>query len=66
MTLAAGLCTIRDQNSALLVIPYKLGLEVVVRSDSAGASHGFGDAIRSRGLAFPVGFDLTKPVREAS
>jgi hypothetical protein len=27
MNLAAGLCTIRDQNSALLVIPYRTGKE---------------------------------------
>ncbi len=41
------------------------GLEVLVRSDSAGASHGFVNAIVSRGLEFSVGFDITGPVREA-
>ena len=41
------------------------GLEVLVRSDSAGASHGFVKAIVSRGLEFSVGFDITEPVREA-
>ena len=41
------------------------GLEVLVRSDSAGASHGFVDAIAERGLEFSVGFDVTEPVREA-
>ncbi|MHB8395465.1 MAG: IS1380 family transposase [Candidatus Dormibacteria bacterium] len=41
------------------------GLEVLVRSDSAGASHGFVNAIVSRGLEFSVGFDVTEPVREA-
>ena len=40
-------------------------LEVLVRSDSAGASHGFVNAIVSRGLEFSVGFDITEPVREA-
>jgi hypothetical protein len=32
-----------------------------VRSDSAGASHGFVDAIAERGLEFSVGFDVTEP-----
>jgi hypothetical protein len=41
------------------------GLEVLVRSDSAGASHGFVGAIAERGLEFSVGFDVTEPVREA-
>jgi hypothetical protein len=41
------------------------GLEVLVRSDSAGASHGFVSAIAERGLEFSVGFDVTEPVREA-
>jgi hypothetical protein len=40
------------------------GLEVLVGSDSAGASHGFVNAIVSRGLEFSVGFDLTAPVRQ--
>jgi hypothetical protein len=43
----------------------KQGLEVLVRSDSAGASHGFVGAIGERGLEFSVGFDVTEPVREA-
>jgi hypothetical protein len=34
---------------------------VLVRSDSAGASHGFVDAIAERGLEFSVGFDVTEP-----
>ena len=41
------------------------GLEVLVRSDSAGASHGFVGAIAERGLEFSVGFDVTEPVRAA-
>jgi hypothetical protein len=41
------------------------GLEVLVRSDSAGASHGFVGAIAERGLEFSVGFDVTEPVRLA-
>lgn len=41
------------------------GLEVLVRADSAGATHGFVDAIVARGLEFSIGFDVTEPVRDA-
>ena len=41
------------------------GPRVLVRSDSAGASHGFVGAIAERGLEFSVGFDVTEAVREA-
>ena len=72
----AGSDTTQDQISLLDEAPAQLpqptcqrdpelGLEVQVRSDSAGASHGFVDAIVSRGLEFSVGFDLTEPVRDA-
>ena len=41
------------------------GLDVLVRADSAGATHGFVDAIDAHGLEFSIGFDVTEPVREA-
>ena len=41
------------------------GLDVLVRADSAGATHGFVDAIVAHGLEFSIGFDVTEPVREA-
>jgi hypothetical protein len=41
------------------------GPRVLVRSDSAGASHDFVGAIAERGLEFSVGFDVTESVREA-
>lgn len=41
------------------------GLEVLVRWDSAGASHSFVNAIVSRGLEFSVGPDASEPVRKA-
>lgn len=41
------------------------GVEVLVRADSAGATHGFTDAIASRGLEFSIGFDITEAVRVA-
>jgi hypothetical protein len=36
---------------------------IVVRTDSAGASHDFVQGVRDRGLHFSVGFDLTATVR---
>jgi hypothetical protein len=59
-----------DEALAQLPLPTRAedlerGLEVLVRSDSAGASHQFVNAVVSRGLEFSVGFDVTEPVREA-
>ena len=42
----------------------ELGLDVLVRSDSAEVSHGFVDASMSQALEFSVGSDLTEAVRE--
>ncbi len=41
------------------------GHGILVRADSAGASHAFLDAIADMGMSFSVGFDLTAPVRAA-
>jgi hypothetical protein len=41
------------------------GLEVLIRADSAGATHGFVDAIVAHGLEFSIGFDITEAVRMA-
>lgn len=38
---------------------------MVVRCDSAGASHGFVDALREAGIAFSVGFPCDQAVRDA-
>ena len=59
-----------DAALAQLPLPTKAedleqGPRVLVRSDSAGASHDFVGAIAERGLEFSVGFDVTEPVREA-
>jgi len=40
-------------------------LEVLVRADTAGATHSFVEAITGRGLEFSIGFDVTEPVRLA-
>jgi hypothetical protein len=41
------------------------GVEVLVRADSAGASHGFANAIVAKGFEFSIGFDVTEAVRLA-
>jgi hypothetical protein len=39
--------------------------EILVRADSAGATHGLIDYCREADLRFSVGFELTEPVRQA-
>jgi hypothetical protein len=39
--------------------------EIILRFDSAGATHGLLDWAREGDIRFSVGFDLTEPVREA-
>jgi hypothetical protein len=41
------------------------GAAMLVRSDSAGASHEFIDALRERGIEFSVGYPITEDVRKA-
>jgi len=41
------------------------GADVLVRADSAGATHGFVDAIVAKGFEFSIGFDITEAVRRA-
>jgi hypothetical protein len=43
----------------------EVGADVLVRADSAGATHGFVDAIVGRGFEFSIGFDITETVRLA-
>jgi hypothetical protein len=51
---------------ALAQLPQAGGeLPVLVRSDSAGASHGLVDHLRARGVRFSIGFDLDQRVRAA-
>jgi hypothetical protein len=40
-------------------------LEILVRADSAGATHGLIDYCREANLRFSVGYELTEPVRAA-
>ena len=41
------------------------GMEVLVRADTAGATHGFVDAIVAKGFSFSIGLDITEAVRLA-
>lgn len=67
----AGANTVADQievaEEALEQLPADIatGAEIVLRCDSAGATHGLLDWAREGRIRFSVGFDLTEPVREA-
>jgi Transposase DDE domain group 1 len=67
----AGANTVVDQievaEEALEQLPAEIAAdsEIVLRCDSAGATHGLLDWAREGGIRFSVGFDLTEPVREA-
>ena len=52
---------------ALAQVPagYLEALEILVRADSAGATHGLIDYCREGNLRFSVGYELTEPVRAA-
>jgi hypothetical protein len=52
---------------ALAQIPAKYieSMEILVRADSAGATHGLVDFCREGNMRFSVGYELTEPVREA-
>jgi len=59
-------------DAALAQLPVKTrvadpenGEWMLARADSAGATHGFIDALRERGIEFSVGFPMDEPVREA-
>ncbi len=67
----AGANTVADHvtvlDRALEQIPaeYIEGIEILVRADSAGATHGLVDYCREANLRFSVGYELTEPVRAA-
>jgi hypothetical protein len=67
----AGANTVVDQievaEEALEQLPSGLAAdsEIVLRFDSAGATHGLLDWAREGDIRFSVGFDLTEPVRRA-
>ncbi|MGH9126278.1 MAG: IS1380 family transposase [Acidimicrobiales bacterium] len=67
---AADHVTLLDQALAQLPVKCKRddpvkGVDMLVRADSAGATHGFVDAVVARGMEFPIGFDVTVAVCRA-
>lgn len=56
--------TVFDQALAQLPAP-EATRSLLVRADSAGATHQFLDHVVAKGLYFSMGFDLTEKVREA-
>ena len=67
----AGANTASDQlavgDLALAQIPeaHIEGIEMLLRADSAGATHELADWCRDAQIRFTVGYDLTEPVRQA-
>lgn len=67
---AADHVLLLDQALAQLPVKCKAddadhGVDILVRADSAGATHGFVDAIVAKGMEFSIGFDVTESVRLA-
>ena len=57
--------TVIDRALAQIPAEYVETLEILVRADSAGATHGLVDYCREAGMRFSVGYELTEPVRRA-
>jgi hypothetical protein len=57
--------TVIDRALAQVPAEYIETLEILVRADSAGATHGLIDYCRDGGMRFSVGYELTVPVRSA-
>ena len=56
--------TVIDLALAQIPAKYLENIDVLIRSDSAGATHGLVDYCHEAGMRFSVGHDLTVPVRE--
>ncbi len=52
-------------DEAVEQVPVDRRRSIVMRADSAGATHGLLDHVVEHGARFSVGFDLTEPVRDA-
>ena len=73
---SAGACTAADHiallDAAIAQLPVLTkaddpdnGMDVLVRADTAGATHGFVDAIVAKRFELSIGFDITEAVRLA-
>ena len=57
--------TVIDLALAQVPAEYLESIEILVRADSAGATHGLIDYCREGNMRFSVGYELTEPVRQA-
>ena len=57
--------TVLDLALAQIPVEYVETLEILVRADSAGATHGLLDYCRDANMRFSVGYELTEKVRAA-
>jgi Transposase DDE domain group 1 len=57
--------TVIDRALAQIPPEYVEGLEILVRADTAGATHGLVDYCREGNMRFSVGYELTEQVRAA-
>jgi Transposase DDE domain group 1 len=62
---AADHVTVLDLALAQIPAQHIEGLQILVRSDSAGATHGLAEHCREHAMRFSVGYELTEPVRAA-
>jgi hypothetical protein len=62
---AADHKTVVDLALAQIPAEYIESLQILVRADSAGATHGLTDYCREGNMRFSVGYELTEPVRAA-
>jgi Transposase DDE domain group 1 len=62
---AADHVTVLDRALAQIPAEHIENLEILVRSDSAGATHGLADYCREHRLRFSVGYELNEAVRAA-
>ena len=62
---AADHVTVLDRALEQIPVEYVETLEILVRADSAGATHGLVDYCRDGNMRFSVGYELTEPVRAA-
>jgi hypothetical protein len=62
---AADHVTVIDRALAQLPAEHVENMEIMIRADSAGATHGTADHCRERKLEFSFGYELTEQVRAA-
>jgi hypothetical protein len=62
---AADHITVIDRALAQIPAEHANSLEILIRADSAGATHGLIDYCREGNMRFSVGYELTVPVRAA-